>query len=118
MKAKVTNLESKQVNDLITSYDVSGGAKLFKIPVNKSIIYSLQVIWAGLDQNDASIQLQGSNNDVDFDDLPIPSSKVLDSAADSHSFEDRNFDHAHFAVDFNPGTATVGTLILLFKPRI
>ncbi len=114
----VTNLESLKVDDLVTSYDVSGGAKKFKVPVNKAITYSLQVIWAGLDQTDASVQLQGSNNDIDFDDLPTPSSKVLDSAADSHSFQDNQFDHAHFQVDFNPGSVTVGTLILLFKPRI
>ena len=116
--SKVTNLESLAVNDLVTSYDVSGGAKKFKVPVNKAITYSLQIIWAGFDQNDASVQLQGSNNDIDFDDLPAPSSKVLDSAADSHSFVDQQFDHTHFQVDFNPGTVTVGTLILLFKPRI
>ena len=114
----VTNLESLAVDDLLTSYDVSGGAKLFKIPVNKAITYSLQAIWAGLDTNDSSIQLQGSNNNIDFDNLPAPSSKVLDSAADSHSFQDNQFDHANFAVDFDPGTVTVGTLILLFKPRI
>lgn len=116
--SKVTNLVNLVVNDLTTSYDVSGGAKKFKVPVNKPITYSLQVIWAGLDQNDASVKLQGSNNDVDFDDLPTPSSKVLDSADDSHSFVDRQFDDAHFQVDFDPGTVTVGTLILLFKPRI
>lgn len=114
----VTNLENLKVNDLLTSYDVAGGAKLFKVPVKHGITYSLQAIWAGLDDVDASIQLQGSNNDIDFDDLPIPSSKVLDSAAESHSFQDNQFDHAHFAVDFNPGSVTVGTLILLFKPRI
>ena len=114
----VTNLINLAVNDLATSYDVSGGAKLFKVPVRRGITYSLQAIWAGLDDVDASIQLQGSNNDVDFDDLPTPSSKVLDSAADSHSFQDNQFDHAHFAVKFDPGTVTVGTLILLFKPRI
>lgn len=114
----VTNLESLKVDDLVTSYDVAGGAKLFKVPVRKAITYSMQVIWAGLDQTDASVQLQGSNNDIDFDDLPAPSSKVLDSATDSHSFVDRIFDHANFAVDFDPGTATTGTLILLFKPRI
>ena len=114
----VTNLESLKVDDLVTSYNVAGGAKKFKVPVRKSITYSLQVIWDGLDQNDASVQLQGSNNNVDFDDLPAPSSKVLDSAADSHSFQDNKFDHAHFQVNFDPGTVTVGTLILLFKPRI
>lgn len=116
--SKVVNLENLVVEDLVTSYDVSGGAKKFKVPVKKAITYSLQVIWAGLDDVDASVQLQGSNNDVDFDDLPVPSSKVLDSAADSHSFVDQQFDHAHFQVDFNPGAVTVGTLILLFKPRI
>ena len=114
----VTNLESLKVNDLGTSYNVAGGAKLFKVPVKHGITYSLQVIWDGLDDVDASVQLQGSNNDVDFDDLPTPSSKVLDSAADSHSFQDNQFDHAHFAVKFDPGAVTVGTLILLFKPRI
>ena len=114
----VTNLESLKVDDLVTSYDVSGGAKKFKVPVNKAITYSLQVIWAGLDDVDASIQLQGSNNDIDFDDLPTPSSKVLDSATDHHSFVDRLFDHAHFAVKFDPGAVTSGTLLLLFKPRI
>lgn len=116
--SNITNLESLKVNDLVTSYNVAGGAKRFKIPVKHGITYSLQAIWAGLDQTDASIQLQSSNNDVDFDDLPAPSSKVLDSAADSHSFQDNQFDHGHFAVDFDPGTVTVGTLILLFKPRI
>lgn len=115
---KVTNLVNLVVDDLVTSYDVAGGAAQFKVPANKAISYSLQVIWAGLDDVDASVQLQGSNNDVDFDDLPAPSSKVLDSAADSHSFVDADFDHANFQVDFDPGTVTVGTLILLFKPRI
>ena len=114
----VTNLEALTTGDLTTTYDVSGGAKLFKVPVKHAITYSLQVIWAGLDQNDASIQLQGSNNNVDFDDLPAPSSKVLDSASDSHSFVDQQFDHAHFAVNFDPGTVTSGTILLLFKPRI
>ena len=116
--SKVTNLVNLVVDDLVTSYNVAGGAAKFKVPVNKAITYSLQVIWAGLDQNDASVQLQGSNNDVDFDDLPATSLKVLDSASDSHSFVDRQFDHDVFAVDFDPGTVTTGTLILLFKPRI
>lgn len=112
------NLTNLVNDDLTSSYDISGGAKLFKIPITKSISYSLQVIWDGFDQVDASVQLQGSNNDVDFDDLPSPSSKVLDSVANSHSFVDRLFDHTNFAVNFDPGTATTGTLILLFKPRI
>lgn len=114
----VTNLQNLKIDDFTTSYDVSGGAKLFKVPVRKGITYSLQAIWAGLDQLDASIQLQGSNNDVDFDDLPPDSSKTLDTASDSVSFRDRNFDHANFGVQFEPGAATTGTLILLFKPRI
>ena len=114
----VTNLEALTTGDLTTTYDVSGGAKLFKVPVKHAITYSLQVIWDGLDQADASVQLQGSNNNIDFDNLPAPSSKVLDSASGSHSFEDTQFDHDNFAVNFNPGTVTVGTLLLLFKPRI
>ena len=114
----ITNLESLSVNDLTTTYDVSGGAKSFKVPVKHSITYSLQIIWTNMNANDASIQLQGSNNDIDFDDLPDDSLKVLDSASDSHSFVDRLFDHTNFAVNFDPGTATTGTLILLFKPRI
>lgn len=114
----VKNLESLVNDDLTTSYDISGGAKLFKIPITKSISYSLQAIWDGLDQLDATITLQGSNNDIDFDDLPAPNSKTLDSASDSHSFVDRLFDHTNFAVNFDPGSATSGTLILLFKPRI
>lgn len=112
------NLKSLQNDDLTTSYDISGGAKLFKIPITKSISYSLQVIWDGFDQVDASVTLQGSNNNIDFDDLPTPNTKILDSASDSHSFVDRLFDHTNFAVNFDPGTATTGTLILLFKPRI
>lgn len=114
----VKNLTNLVNDDLTSSYDISGGAKLFKIPITKSISYSLQVIWAGFDQIDATVTLQGSNNNIDFDDLPTPNSKTLDPAADSHSFVDRLFDHAHFAVNFDPGSATTGTLILLFKPRI
>lgn len=114
----ITNLESLSVNDLVTTYNVAGGAKKFKVPVKHGISYSLQVIWANMNANDASVQLQGSNNDIDFDDLPVPSSKVLDSANGSHSFVDRLFDHNNFQVDFDPGTVTVGTILLLFKPSI
>lgn len=114
----VTNLESLTTGDLTTTYDVAGGAKLFKVPVKHAISYSLQVVWANLNANNSSIQLQGSNNDIDFDDLPSPSSKLMNSTNGSHSFTDQDFDHAHFAVDFDPGAVTSGTLLLLFKPRI
>ena len=115
---KITNLVNSVVEDLTTSYDVSGGAKKFKVPVKHGITYSLQVIWANLSANNASIQLQGSNNDIDFDDLPSPSSKLMNSTNGSHSFQDMQFDLDNFAVDFDPGAVTSGTLLLLFKPRI
>ena len=114
----VTNLEALKTGDLTTTYDVSGGAKLFKVPVKHAITYSLQVIWKDLSANNSSIQLKGSNNDIDFDDLPTPSSKSMNSANGSHSFQDMQFDLANFAVDFDPGTVISGTLLLLFKPRI
>ncbi len=114
----ITNLESLSVNDLTTTYNVAGGAKKFKVPVKHGISYSFQIIWLGMNTTDASIQLQGSNNNIDFDNLPAPSSKIFDSASGSHSFVDRLFDHSNFQVDFDPGTATVGTLLLLFKPSI
>lgn len=114
----VTNLESLKVDDLLTTYDVAGGAKTFKVPVRHGITYSLQIIWANLSANNASIQLQGSNNNINFDDLPAPSSKNLNSADGSHSFQDMQFDQANFAVDFDPGTVVSGTILLLFKPRI
>ena len=116
---KITNLANLAVGDLDTSYDVAGGASQFKVPVTKSVSGVLQIIWDGLNGNNASVQLKGSNNDVDFDDLAGASSKQLNpGAGDSHSFQIDQFDHGRLMVDFDPGNSNAGTLKMLWKPRI
>ncbi len=112
----VTNLENNKVDDLATTYDISGGSKLFKKPSSRNKSFAVQVVWENLDQLDGKIVAQGSNNDVNFDDMPLPNSINLDSANGSASLLCRTeFDFEHLGMDYDAGTATSGTIKLLLS---
>lgn len=112
----VTNLTfGNKVADTTTSYNVAGGSKLFKKKANRNDSFNYQIIWAGLDQLDGKVTAQGSNNDVDFDDLDSPNTVLLDSANGSASIQCPKCDAAHHAANLDVGTATAGTVTILLN---
>lgn len=109
----VKNLESLDNNDLTSTYDVSGGDKLFKKNANRNDSFYFQVIWSGMDAFDGVITAQASNNNTDFDNLPAPNSIKIDSVSGSNSIQCAKCDAPNMAFMYVRGSATSGTIILL-----
>ena len=74
-------------------------------------IFSCQLIWANLTGTlDAVIKLQGSNDNVNFEDLG--SQKTLDTANGSAGLTDKEFPYEHCGIDIKKNGITGGTLTL------
>ena len=118
MNAEITkNLISEVVNDFDTTYTISAISKTFTSNFSNSGNWSLQVIWAGLTGIlDGTVQLQGSNDGINFDNLSGVSNLVLITASGSGSFRKDKFDFKYFRVLFTKNNLNnTGTLKLLLN---
>lgn len=121
MDSEITkNMVNGVVNDNTTTYTIADATKHWTTHFSNKNNWSLQIVWAGLTGTlDGTIQLQGSNNGVNFDNLPNNSSLVLNSANDSDSFRKDKYDFKYFRVLFIKNNLNnAGTLKILLNIKI
>lgn len=113
----IKNMVSEIVNDFTTAYTIADVSKTFTANFSNKNNWSLQVVWAGLTGTlDGTIQLQGSNDGVNFDNLSGTSSLSLSSANGSGSFRKDKFDFKYFRVLFTKNNLNnAGTLKMLLN---
>ena len=76
--------------------------------------YDIQFTWATLDQTDASVKIQISNDGVDYRDYPNLDSLLFDSASGSGGIRDtyKGTASKYLKILVDSGTCTSGTLVI------
>ncbi len=74
---------------------------------------SLQVVWSGLDALDATVELQVSNNNTDWNCYGGAVPVTLDVAAESQVFEFREFMSRYVRLRYVRGSVTTGTITII-----
>ena len=76
--------------------------------------WDIQFIWATLDQTDASVKIQISNNGVYYEDYPNTDSLLFDSASGSGGIRDtyKGTASKYLKILVDSGTCTSGTLVI------
>jgi len=118
MNTEITkNMVSGVVNDNSTTYTIADATKTWNTFFSNGANWSLQVVWAGLTGTlDGTIQLQGSNDGENFDNLPGVSSATLSTASGSQSFRKDKYDFKYFRVLFTKNNlSNTGTLKILLN---
>ncbi|MFQ5786718.1 MAG: hypothetical protein ACE5H1_01930 [Thermodesulfobacteriota bacterium] len=107
---------AKPTKKIADNFDVSTGDKDFDSGKVEEEKVTTQLIWSSLTGTlDGVVKLQGSNDEVNYDDLGL--SKTLNSASNSHSFIDFEFGHEFLRAKLTVNGLTGGNLTIIIKPK-